>query len=364
MFPDDLRAWLALSNVPGVGPGRFRALLSKFGSPEETLRASFKALCAVPGVDEKTASAIKVHPDEAWLDNQIKVMQKAGADVISYESPSYPERLREIYDPPPMLFVKGTLQAEDARSVAIVGSRMATPYGRAIAEEVAGELAGRGICVVSGMARGIDSAAHRGALSKGGRTLAVLGCGVDVLYPPENHRLREAIIEGGVLLSEFPMRTEPESTNFPKRNRLISGLSLGVVVVEADERSGALLTAQHAVDQNREVFAVPGNITVPQSRGPNRLIKGGAKLVQTVDDILEELEGQLGGLTGRSPAKAIPADLSDEEGTVLQMLSSEPKHIDTISAETGVPVQQALSILLSLELAGLVRQLPGKMFVT
>lgn len=246
----------------------------------------------------------------------------------------------------------------------MVGARQSTFYGRQAAKILASGLAERGFTVVSGMARGIDAAAHGAVLEKGGKTVAVLGCGVDVLYPPEHRGLYDAIGRAGALISEFPMGTDPEPHHFPQRNRVISGLSLGVLVVEASLQSGALLTAQHALEQGREVFAVPGPITSGKSEGANRLIQQGAKLVQTVEDVVEELQTNLRGAPPpvRAPAQA-PGDLPDEERAILDALAEEVVHVDALAAATGLPVGRALSALLSLELAGLVRQLPGKRFM-
>lgn len=360
---EDLRSWLILLNVPGIGPSRLRMLVERFGAPGAALRAPIRELMSVPGVSEKTAATIRNYRDDREIARQVAVIERVGARAISWLDPEYPERLREIHHFPPVLFLRGTLAPADARALSIVGSRAATPYGRMMAERLARDLSARGMTIVSGMARGIDSLAHRAALSGGGRTLAVLGCGVDVVYPPENAELQKAIVQNGAVISEFPMGTQPEGPNFPRRNRIISGLSLGVVVVEAGEGSGALLTAEYARDQNREVFAVPGNVNVPKSRGTNELIKQGAKLVGTVEDVLEELTGVL----GESPRPGAPPPISDDlppdERSVLEVLSETPKHIDTICAEAGFPPSRTLSALLSLELSGLVQQRSGKVFV-
>jgi len=338
-------------------------VVERFGSPEAVLCASIRELISVPGINEKTAAMIRNYRDGREIDRQLATIERVGARVISWLDPEYPERLREIPHFPPVLFIRGALTPADARALAIVGSRAATPYGRMMAERLARDLSAREITIVSGMARGIDSLAHRAALSGGGRTLAVLGCGVDVVYPPESVELQEAIIRNGAVISEFPMGTRPEGPNFPRRNRIISGLSLGVIVVEAGESSGALLTAEYARDQNREVFAVPGNANVPKSRGPNELIKQGAKLVGGMEDVLEELTGVLGEQTGPRPSTPVPGDLPPDERSVLEVLSEVPKHIDTICTETGFPSGQALAALLSLELSGRVQQRSGKMFL-
>ncbi|MCK4591461.1 MAG: DNA-processing protein DprA [Candidatus Latescibacteria bacterium] len=361
---EDLSSWLTLLAIPGIGPSRFQALVKKFGSPKGVLDASVKQLMQLPRMDEKTALAIKNYRDQSYIEKQLADIQKHQVQMVGFQDPEYPELLRQIHDPPSFLFVKGDLECLKSESVAIVGTRGPTIYGKITAEKIAREVAARGITVVSGMARGIDSVAHRAALARGGKTVAVLGCGLDVVYPPENLKLQTKIAQTGALISEFPMGTSPDAPNFPRRNRIISGLSLGVVVVEAGERSGAILTAKYALDQNREVFAVPGNVNAAKSRGTNALIKRGAKLVQTIEDIVEELWPMAPTLFKPPPIapSALP-ELSAEERTVLESLSSKPKHIDKISADTGMTTGKALSILLSLELSELVKQLAGKMFV-
>jgi len=361
---EDLSYWLMLLSVPGIGPARFRTLVERFGSPRRVLEASLNELMSVPHLDKKIAIAVRNYRDDVWLRRQLTSITGNQIRVVCYQDDNYPARLRQIHDPPPLLFVKGSLEALSSESVAIVGTRRPSSYGRLTAERLAGDLARLGITVVSGMARGIDSVAHRATLEKGAMTIAVLGCGVDVVYPPENVRLRDAISKNGAVVSEFPMGTSPEAQNFPRRNRIISGLSLGVVVIEAGERSGALLTAEYALEQNREVFAVPGNVDAAKSRGTNALIKQGAKLVQTVEDILEELGPPFQELAEQPTASMqLQKNLTPEQKAVLGSLSSEPRHIDRITEETGFTSHQVSSVLLSLELNGLVRALPGKMYV-
>ena len=360
---EDLDSWLTLLNVPGVGPTRFRTLVQRFGTPEAVLSASLNDLLSIPRMDRKTAEAIRTYRDDAWLDKQRMAIDGNQVQIISSLDADYPQPLAQIYDPAPLLFVKGALEAGDMHAIAIVGSRSSTTYGKLVTEKIAAGLVEHGITVVSGMARGIDSIAHKEAIAHGGRTIAVFGCGVDVVYPPEHVKLRESIIQHGAIISEFPMGTKPDAPNFPRRNRLISGLSLGVIVIEAGERSGALLTSGYALSQNREVFAVPGNVGAPKSQGTNRLIKQGAKLVESVEDVLEELQSVLGKQPELPLATPIPEDLSPYEAAILEVLTREPKHIDKISAETNLAPSSALSALLMLELAGLVKQLSGKMFV-
>lgn len=359
----DWTSSLTLLMVPGIGPARYKTLIERFGSPQEALHASLSALTALPRMDHKTAVAVRNFRDAPEIERQLAAIEHHRVRVIMLSDEGYPELLKEIHDPPPLLFVQGDFHESDARSVAIVGTRRATSYGKTMAEQIAGGLAQRGIPIVSGMARGIDSIAHRTALTRGGRTLAVLGCGVDVIYPPENRALKEQISESGAVLSEFPMGTPPEAPNFPRRNRIISGLSVGTIVIEAGEKSGALFTANFALEQNREVFAVPGSANAFKSQGTNNLIKRGAKLVQTADDVLEELEGPLGGWTPPEPVLPVPDTLPPREKALLELLSAQPKHIDFLSDEAHLSTAELLTLLLSLELQGLVRQLPGKRFV-
>jgi DNA processing protein len=290
------------------------------------------------------------------------LLEKRGVSILTYRDPGYPRRLLEIYDYPPLLYVRGQLTETDDLAVAVVGSRQVGSYGRRMAERIAFGLAQRGVTVVSGLARGIDSQAHRGALEGGGRTLAVLGSGIDVIYPPENRALAEQIARSGAVVSEFPLGTKPEAGHFPRRNRIISGLSRGVVVAAAGIRSGALLTANFALDQGREVFAVPGNIDCPGSQGPHHLIQVGAKLVQDVDDILEELQ-----VPGRPLPRGAPSesahDLSTEEKRLLDLLTDRPAPVDHLISRSGFQPSETLALLFSLEMKGFIQQLSGKRFV-
>lgn len=363
--PSELKGWLALFTVPNVGPIRYVSLVKHFGSPERVLSASQRELAELPDVGPVIASNIRNKVSWEQADEQLKLIQRNQTQIVTFKDENYPQCLLSIYDPPPFLFVKGEIKKEDQNAVAIVGCRAASPYGKRITERIGRELAKRGITVVSGLARGIDSIGHISALKERGRTLAVFGSGLDVLYPPENRKLAERIMSSGAILSEFPMGTKPEAPNFPRRNRLISGLSLGVVIVEAGTKSGALLTAHCALEQNREVFAIPGNLGSRNSEGTNRLIKEGAKLVTSVEDILEELR-----LTpaGKEPGSYLQGErdlphLSEMERSIFKLISDEPYHIDRIASQVSVRVPQALTTLLSLELKGLVKQLSGKMFV-
>ncbi len=287
--------------------------------------------------------------------------------TIALEDNRYPAWLRAIPDPPAVLYCDGLFEPKDRQAIAIVGSRQATPYGLRITETLARELSGAGFTIVSGLARGIDAAAHRAALEAGGRTIAVLGCGLDVNYPPEHARLREEIAASGAVLTELPAGTPPKPSHFPQRNRIISGLSLGVVVVEAAEDSGSLITARLALEQGREVFAVPGSIDAPLSRGPHGLLKQGAKLVETVDDIIEELLPQLDTAVapkrrpGFSKAAEIP-NLSPDERLLLDQMTRDPLHLDELTERSGLTPAAVAGILLALELKALVRQLPGQRY--
>ena len=313
------------------------------------------------GIDEKTARSIRHDVNREFADEQLRRVAKQDVRIVTYWDATYPEMLKKIYDPPILLYAKGAF-LEEANNIAVVGTRSPSEYGRGVAGRLSEGLARRGMTVVSGMARGIDTLAHRGALRGGGRTVAVLGCGLDVVYPPENKKLYEQVAASGAIISEFAMGAEPAGVHFPRRNRIISGLSLGTVVVEAGERSGALITAYMALDQGREVFAVPGSIQSPKSRGTHRLIKEGAKLVEGIEDILAEMpQWRDGGETEEK--RNISATLSGQEKDVWEVLSDEPRHIDEIAAKANVTSSEALALLLSLELKNCVRQLSGMRFV-
>jgi len=321
---------------------------------------------AVPGLTEKL---VVVQQGRAFA-NEIARLQATGTSVMTLGDGDYPQALRWIPEPPPVLYMRGTLRYEDGLAVAVVGSRRPSPYGQLAAQRLSAELAQYGLTVVSGLARGIDSLAHRGALQAGGRTIAVLGSGINVVYPPEHRRLYDAISAQGAVVSEFPCDTKPDRWNFPRRNRIISGLALGTLVVEASDHSGSLHTARHALEQGREVFAVPGRIDVPSSRGTNDLIKRGAKLVAGIDDILEELPaavrlavGQRGPTSEVTGAPQCLPDLTTAEAQVLALVAPEETHIEAVIHASQLPAQVVASILVSLELRGLVRQFPGKFFV-
>jgi len=363
----NLRDLIALSMVPGVGPILNMALLEHFGSAGQVLRASASALREVEGVGPKIASQIMESRKEFDPDVELAECRHRNVRPIPRSFDDYPAPLRNIPDPPPILYVKGTYQPEDQIAVALVGSRKSTPYGVRIAERLAGSLARVGITVVSGLARGIDAAAHRGALKAGGRTIAVMANGLSEIYPPEHEGLAEEIAGAGCVVTEMPMRQGPLSELFPRRNRIISGLCLGVVIVEAAPKSGSLHTARHAMEQNREVFAVPGPVDSISSRGCHSLIRDGAKLVQTVEDILEEL-GPLvreikpsdGGTPVRHPAEL---KLSDQERSVLGCLDDVPKPVDEVIIKTGLGASQVMATLSVLEMRRLIKRAPGNQFV-
>jgi DNA processing protein len=377
MLNQNLKYWVALKWVEGVGNVGFKALLEAFGTPQKVFEAPLSMIKAVPGIGDKTAPQIKSFKDWKKVEKELEFADRTCVSIVTSQDHLYPSQLLSTYDYPAFLYVKGHLKEDDV-NVAVVGSRTASTYGKFTTERLCRELVLRGITVISGLARGIDSAAHRGALSGKGRTIAVLGCGLDVVYPPENEKLFTEISLQGALISEFPFGTPPNAPNFPARNRIISGISLGVVVVEASEKSGSLITARIALEQGREVFAVPGSIDSSGSRGTNKLIKQGAKLIENVEDILEEILPQV----TRAPKVVKPDQrqkqpddqqkiltsspdlvLKETEKTVWQVLSQKPVHIDQIITSTGLTAHEVLVILLNLELQGLIEQKPGKTYM-
>lgn len=361
--------WLALSKVGGVGPTIFLRLLQKFGSPREVFQASYQSLTQLDRVGPALAKAIVEFSKQEEVLKELERLDRLKISMVLYNTPDYPPQLANIPDPPPILFVKGQILPQDNAAVAIVGSRAASQQGLAVTRRLARELAGAGITVVSGMARGIDSEAHRGALAGGGRTIAVLGCGPNVIYPPENRELFSRITEQGAVVSEYSLDVKPDAVHFPSRNRIISGLCLGVTVVEAAPQSGSLITARLALEQGREVFAVPGHVDSMRSRGTNRLIREGARLVETAQDILDELRPALEGWIRPKPESSVEElqdklELSAEEEKILGVLEEEEQtHIDELILKSGFLPSKTSSLLLQLELKGMVRQLPGKRFV-
>ena len=352
--------WIGLKSIPGVGNVTCRRLLERFDTPEAALSAPAEALAAVRGV---TPAAIDSITGGAWrrfADEECARLATSGARLVMFTSADYPKSLFEIPDPPPYLYVRGELKSGET-AVAIVGSRRATAYGLQTTTRLAEALASHGVTVISGMARGVDTAGHKGALAAGGRSIGVLGCGIDKVYPPENRRLFEEMAAKGALVSEFPLGTLPLAENFPRRNRIISGLSRAVLVVEAAENSGSLITAQFALEHGRDVYAVPGNISFATSRGSNRLIKQGAKLVDCVEDILEDIPGCTAHTGGSAPAAAPGRtfSLTPKEAAIYELLARSPLHIDDIIAQTELTAGEVSSMLLHLELKGAVQPLPG-----
>ncbi|MBI1356979.1 MAG: DNA-protecting protein DprA [Acidobacteria bacterium] len=373
---ETLLSWLALQLVPGLGPRNAIRLVKIFGFPERIFHSSLSELeAALPKLRKATAEAI--HSGLTFEDaaDALRKAEGLGVEIIPFQDPRYPQQLKEIFDPPLLLYALGREELLARPQVAMVGTRSPTPYGRAVAEKMGREIAAAGLTHVSGMARGVDACSHRGALQKGGDTIAVLGTGVDVPYPRENRALYEAIREEGLVISEFPLGTSPRPENFPIRNRIISGMSLGVMVVEGAQYSGSLITARLALDQGREVFAIPGSIVSPQSWGPNLLIKDGAKLVQDIGDVIEELPDDVRQALARPPAAA-GRDPENPNGVLLEGASGPAQrvfrllrvdqalHIDDLirECEEAAPAV-TLAALSELELFGAVKQLPGKHFV-
>lgn len=362
----EFEALLRLNMTKGIGIRTYKTLQERFGSAEAILEASRAELESVPGIGPKLTNAIVEESRTIDIGAEIDLAKEKGVQILPYTSEQYPKHLKAIYDPPLVLYVRGDILETDILALAIVGARRCTYYGLSQAERFARLLAQKGLCIVSGMARGIDAAAHRGAMSSRGRTIAVLGCGLGVIYPRENIELAEQIVQHGALVSEFPMKTPPDFRNFPPRNRLISGLSLGVLVVESSLKSGSLITAQWALEQGKEVFAIPGNIDNLYSRGTHKLIKEGAKLVEEISDIIQEL-GPLAEVLSDDEASVAndPRDLvlNSQEKKIFSLLSSSPKDIDEIIRITKLPTSVVTSTLLILEIKKLAKQLSGKRFV-
>ena len=369
--------WLRLIRADGVGPTTFAKLIKHFGSAERVLGASVSELAKINGVGFKTAERIAATRNKFDPAAELELAQKLGVWIINLEDARYPPVLQQIYDPPPILYIKGSLTRQDNLAISIVGSRRCSLYGQEQSSRFAHFLSSAGFTICSGMARGIDTCAHQGALSAGGRTIAVQGCGLANVFPPENKRLFELVSESGACISELPLEYEPLSVNFPPRNRIIAGLALGTIVVEAAPRSGALITARAALDYNREVMAVPGKIDSPLSKGAHQLIKQGAKLIESVEDIMEGL-GHIGRqLDEHVSAAATEAagrmekplfdvsqlKLSGDEREIYDCLGKEPLHTEQIIAETNLAPGSVNAGLISLRLKGLIKQLPGSLFV-
>jgi DNA processing protein len=372
----DVEKWLKLIRAEEVGPVTFGKLLERFGSVDAALGTSVSGLMKVEGIGSRTAERIAASRDKFDSCAELELAGKLGVWIVHIEDPRYPPALRQIYDPPPVLYIKGTLDRADNLAIAIVGCRRCSLYGQEQSSRLAHLLAASGFTIISGMARGIDTAAHTGALAAEGRTLAVQGCGLSRVFPPENAKLFELISASGACISELPLRAEPLAENFPPRNRIIAGLSLGTIIIEAGLRSGALITAKAALESNREVMAVPGKVDSPLSQGPHQLIKEGAKLIETVEDVMEAL-GYVGeqlkdhtALTAKEAAEKVETplfeatrfNLKGHEKTVYDALGKEPLHIDQIIADTTLPAGTVNASVVSLRLKGLIKQLPGNLF--
>jgi len=355
----DLKYWVGFSLIPGIGRVRLTQLENYFGSLEKAWHAAPVDL-KQSGLDSGSIRAIASWRPKLSLEAEVEKLERYGVKALTWHDSGYPPRLKEIYDYPPILYVRGSLLPEDEWCLAVVGTRRATVYGRQVTEELVSDLARSRITIVSGLARGIDSIAHRSALEAGGRTIAVFGCGLDIVYPSENADLARKIIQQGALISEYPLGTRPKADNFPRRNRIMSGLSLGVLITEAGKTSGAMITAHLALEQNREVFAIPGSILSPASSGTNHLIQEGAKLVGDYNDILEELN--LTAVAHQMEIREIvPA--SDTESLLLKQLSAEPTHIDEVCRSTGLSVSAISSTLAMMELKGVVKQVGNMNYV-
>ena len=361
---DNKFSWLALKMIPYLGNITYKRLIEKFGNPENVFKANLNDLIMVEGLSKKTAYKIINRAWEGNPEKELTLIKKNNFRLMTMSDKSYPNDLREIHDPPPLLYIKGNELPLDKTMIAVIGSRRPSHYGLKIAEEICINLSKSNIAVVSGMAIGIDSASHWGSLRGGGPTIAVLGSGIDVIYPQSNRKLYSLIAENGSVITEFPLGTPPEGKNFPVRNRIISGLSRGVVVIEASRKSGTMITASLALEQGREVFAVPGSIESFKSVGTHFLIKQGAKLIENANDILEELE-----LMSRNPnviddnAKTTLPLMSDNEKKVYDILGNYPVHIDQIVRYSKIEPGRISGLLTELELKGIIKQLPGKMFI-
>ena len=359
MEKKELIYWLWWNRIPGIGSSRFFKLYKEFGSMNEAWHAPLGDLKTILG--EKAFTEWKKIMREWDPEKELSKIENHGFRVYCSPDSEYPALLKQIPDPPPVIYVWGGFEYGDDIAVAIVGTRNPSPLGSYHARELASQLSSQGLTIVSGMARGIDSEAHQGALEAKGRTIAVLGCGLDNVYPPENELLMKQIAGSGAVISEFPLGTEPLAKNFPARNRIISGLSLGVIVVEAAQDSGSLITAGFAVEQGREVFAVPGNIGNDGSKGPHKLIRQGAKLVEDYQDILSELA--IPHLTNKELTDIPPLNLNENEVKIIRILSREPQHIDLVSRNSGLPAAQVNSLLMQLELKGNVKRYPGQLYI-
>ncbi len=363
---ENILPWLALKSVPGIGNLLFKRLVERFSTPESVFQAKQSDLSQVDGMTQRLADTIRRYRAPDWIHAELDLADRKGYRIITFSDADYPALLREIPDPPPYLYACGDIR-RPSHCIAMVGSRNATDYGVQTTLRLSRDLAAQGITVVSGMARGIDTAAHRGALACQGMTVAVLGSGLERIYPAENRKLFHEIARHGAVISEFPLHAEPEAHHFPMRNRIISGMSLGTVIVEATRRSGSLITARLAAEQNREVFAVPGSINSFKSTGTHTLIKQGAKLVEHARDVMEEfpqfsMPAERAKIDPGKPGGVSPPTLPDLEQEVYEALDCYPMHIDALAVKTGMAAGKLAGILLNLELKGVVLHSPGNMF--
>ena len=369
---ESLLAWKTLQAIKGLGNAALSRLVLRFGSPEGVQAASIQDLTVEGGISPSVANRIHRKPETQVIqefESERQSLEQGKYAIVTILDPIYPDRLKMIPDPPPLLYLTGNLLSADQQALAIVGSRRGTPSGRAITRQLSGNLASLGFTIVSGLAHGIDAAAHQGALEAGGRTLAVLGCGIDRTYPPEHANLRQQIESHGGVISEFPPGTPPRGRHFPERNRVISGISMGVVVTEAAVQSGSLVTARLAAEQNREVFGVPGPVNNIMSRGPHLLIKQGAKLVEGPEDILEELWPQLEHPIREqirayaAPSSPAPPELGHDEETLYNLISLEPAGLEDVISQTSFTPAEVISMLLTMEVKGIIRRLPGARYI-
>ncbi|MFQ6611578.1 MAG: DNA-processing protein DprA [Fidelibacterota bacterium] len=362
MKAEDKVALFNLLNTPRLGPQRVRILVSHFKEPQSVFKLSTAELCSVEGIDLKLAASIRNYHQFDFGEQELERAEALGVQILTFWDTDFPTLMKKMYDPPVLLYVKGQPLKSKEDCLAVVGTRSVTIYGKKATSRIVTELVTSGIVIVSGLARGVDSIAHRSTLKQEGRTIAVLGNGIDTTYPRENERLAEEICADGTVITEFPLGTKPDAVNFPQRNRIISGLSHGTLVVEAGTHSGAILTALNAIDQNREVFAVPGRITDKLSVGCNRLIRNGAIPIQSGDDILQSIQNRFFNPI-EPKQQAITLNLTDKERLLVELLGEQPLHIDEIVKSADMEVTKALALLLTLELKGVVMQLTGKHFV-
>ena len=357
---EDKRYWVGFTLIKGIGAVRLQALIHHFGDLETAWKANPIDLAAA-GLGSKVVERVIQARENVDLEKVFEQIARQDIQILTWNDESYPARLREIDQPPPVLYLRGEYLPDDIFAVGIVGTRRVTPYGRQVTEEIASFLAANGITVVSGLARGVDAVAHTAALKAGGRTIGVLGSGVDRIYPPEHRALAEQMAERGAVVSDYAPGTPPDASNFPPRNRIISGLSLAVVVIEAGETSGALITAEFAAEQGREVFAVPGSILAPQSKGTNKLIQNGAQLLLTASDLMQALNLTRMG-EHKAARKILPSD--EVEAKLLAALGEQPIHVDELGNQTGLPIEKVSATLTLMELKGMVRQVGGMHYVS